>query len=239
MIESTLKILNRVCARMLNLVFPEFCLGCGMPGRAVCEKCLKNKISYLYEFRCLNCKKPLDSWYTLCGCGGDESMVGIGSCATYKGLLRQIIHSIKYNYRYSLVASLQDICIPRLRELGHPQIDLVTSVPPDPKRLKQRGFDYVELLARPIAEYLGVPYSPLLQKQTSRRAQVGRSKVDRIRNVSGVYVIKELRPNLSPHGSILLIDDVFTTGSTLKECAKQLKSAGWQRVYGFTAAREL
>ena len=106
-----------------------------------------------------------------------------------------------------------------------PDFDLITWVPISARRLRQRGFDQVELLAKAVSAELGVPAEPLLQKFRDNQANSGLStSAERRANVLGVY--KAIDPGRIRGKRVLLLDDVITTGATASECARVLLTAG-------------
>ncbi len=112
--------------------------------------------------------------------------------------------------------------------------DVVTSVPSHYYRLFERGGNPPEQMARSLARSSGLPYSPNLLTRKKHASQKGKTRIGRVRNLSGAF---------APSGSgaegknILLIDDVFTTGATVNACASILKKAGAKSVFVLTAAR--
>lgn len=119
----------------------------------------------------------------------------------------------------------------------HWPIDVLIPVPLGKKRLKERGYNQVALVARPLAFQLGWTYEPeALWKTRETRSQVGLSISQRSENVQDAY---QAAANVVQHKSILIMDDVATTGSTISACTAALLSAGAQEVYVLTIARAL
>lgn len=116
------------------------------------------------------------------------------------------------------------------------EVDCVTWVPLSAKRLRRRGYDQAELLARGVGERLGLPVQPLLQKIRDTQAQSDlETEGARRANALGAYVVL---PGAGMEGKrILLVDDVVTSGATLSECARMLRQAGAVKIYGLTLAR--
>ena len=117
-------------------------------------------------------------------------------------------------------------------------VDLVVPVPLHPDRLRERGYNQAELIARPLAKRLGLKFgSYLLMRTRPRPAQLVLSRTERWTSVRGAYATREgaTVDNLR----ILLVDDVFTTGATLDSCSRALKKAGAKEVVGLTVARVL
>ena len=116
-------------------------------------------------------------------------------------------------------------------------IDLLVPVPLGKSRLKERGYNQVGLVARPLAYEVGLQYAPdALWKSRETRSQVGLSILQRRDNVYGAY---QASPESVKRKSILLMDDVATTGSTIQSCAETLLTAGAREVYALTIARAL
>lgn len=113
------------------------------------------------------------------------------------------------------------------------EVAVVTWVPPDPLRLRKRGFHGAELLGREVAQALGLPAQPLLRKLAHSPEQVGRPKEERIRAMHGLFVACK-----RGHGEpVLLVDDVMTTGATVAEGVRALQAAGFGDVAVLTCAR--
>ena len=150
------------------------------------------------------------------------------SALLFTHTLREIIHHLKYADRISLAKPLGD----HLREcLIHEPFtgNLVIPVPLYRKRERERGFNQAEL----IANRLGLPVNVrLLQRRKNTASQTGLSRNERKRNLAGAF---EVRGILT--GTIIVVDDVYTTGSTMNEIARTLKRAGAERVEVLTVAR--
>jgi ComF family protein len=120
--------------------------------------------------------------------------------------------------------------------LGWP-VQMLIPVPLSKKRQKERGYNQVGLVAQPLAYYTDLEYSPqALEKVRETRTQVGLTTSQRRENVQNAY---QAHPEAVRRKSILLMDDVATTGSTTSACTKALLSAGAQEVYILTIARAL
>jgi ComF family protein len=114
-------------------------------------------------------------------------------------------------------------------------LNLVTSVPLGLVRFKERGYNQATLLARPIALYLKIPFSSrVLSRTRETRTQVGLTVSERQDNMAGAF---QANRKLVDGKTILLVDDVATSGATINACAKALLDAGANGVYGFSLAR--
>lgn len=113
--------------------------------------------------------------------------------------------------------------------------DVLTPIPLGQQRMKERGYNQAAMIAKPLAETLGVEYAPnALKRCKETRSQVGLSKKERQKNVLGVFQAAGVGGK-----TILVLDDVSTTGSTLSSAAQALRSAGAKDVYALTVARAL
>jgi ComF family protein len=154
----------------------------------------------------------------------------------YADLVRDSFHRYKFDgYRWYAPAygRWMSDC---LRDYLNEPVDLVTWAPLSRRRRHQRGYDQARLLAHEVAVSLGMEETQLLEKAVDTPAQSGlEGAAKRRANVLGVYALK---PGADPAGKrILLVDDIVTTGSTLSECARVLKTAGAERVVCVTLAR--
>jgi competence protein ComFC len=158
------------------------------------------------------------------------------SWAIFDSPLQNGLHTMKYRRNIGFGESIAIQMIDFVRSLHWP-IDVMIPVPLGKKRLKERGYNQVALVARPLAYQLGLLYEPdALQKTRDTRSQVGLSFSQRSENVQGAY---QADSRTVRDKSVLIMDDVATTGSTISACTAALHSAGAQEVYVLTIARAL
>ncbi|UCG14151.1 MAG: ComF family protein [Deltaproteobacteria bacterium] len=155
----------------------------------------------------------------------------------YRGLLRDIIHRFKYGGQTFLARPLAQILVAPAMELAHHyDVDLIIPVPLHPKRLRQRGFNQAALLATDLGSALGisVDYSSLKRTRWTD-PQTGLSRRQRQMNVKGAFSVA--RPEKVNARSVLLLDDVITTGETVNQCTRVLRDGGARLVLVVAAAR--
>lgn len=116
-------------------------------------------------------------------------------------------------------------------------IDMITFIPLDRKRLSGRGFNQSELLAAGLGRWLGMPVKHLLDKAIAAKHQNDLSREERLTNIMGTFKIKNGMKDVVKGAKILIIDDVMTTGSTLNESSRELINAGAAEARCFTLAR--
>lgn len=156
--------------------------------------------------------------------------------AVFDSPVQNALHTMKYRRNLGMGDALARQMADFVRSL-HWNVDMLIPIPLSKKRLKQRGYNQVALVARPLAYELGLPYLPQgLQKIRETRSQVGLNASQRRENVSQAY---QAKAEIVKRKSILLMDDVATTGSTIQAGAEALLSAGAREVYALTIARAL
>jgi competence protein ComFC len=230
-------LLYRFLWNALDWVFPPHCAGCGELGERWCTTC-RQSLTLLIPPLCSRCGVPLPGNISadLCQeCGAvTPCYTSSRSVCAYTGAARKAVHRLKYGREIGIGEALSIHMLQLLNTLSW-SIDMVTCVPLSKARMQQRGYNQSALLARPIALGLRVPFQPLLLRKTREvPSQVGLSSQDRRRNVEDAFESGRL---LHSSSRILVIDDVFTTGSTMNACARALFDAGAQQIYGLTFAR--
>ena len=158
------------------------------------------------------------------------------SWAVFDSPIQNALHTLKYRGNVAVGESIAQQMAEFVRTLHWP-IDVMIPVPLGKKRLKERGYNQVGLVARPLAYQLGLRYEPdALWKARETRSQVGLSLTERRNNVQNAY---QAEAKAVGRNSILIMDDVATTGSTIVACTEALLTAGAEEVYVLTIARAL
>ncbi len=233
---------------LLELFFPSFCLGCQKEGTYLCDDC--QSILEISEYNyCLCGKNPLrlpdGSRNGKCPRCQDKKLSGLYFALPYKEkfLTRKLIHNFKYKpYIKDLAKILTGLLIEHfiLAKNNTNQTwenSILIPVPLEKKKLKDRGYNQAEELAKELSKVLEVPLiTDVLIKTKPTLSQMKLSKEAREKNIKDVFSIKN--PEQIQGKKIFLVDDVYTTGSTMEECAKVLKGAGSKQVWGITIARE-
>lgn len=154
------------------------------------------------------------------------------SFGSYEGPLKQLIHLLKYAKVESLAAPLSRLLVQAM-PLEH--FDFVIAMPMHWRKRWERGFNQAELLAKPLAKRRGLKMSTVLRRERYTKAQAGLTEPQRRENLKGSFSVRN--PEQIAGKRILLIDDVFTTGATLRTAAATLKDAGASHVTALTLAR--
>ncbi|HHB90302.1 MAG TPA: ComF family protein [Anaerolineae bacterium] len=221
---------------VLDLFFPPKCVYCGRLGDYLCRPC-RDEAQPIGREVCIRCGNPMTvrSVCHLCRRDPPDPLRGIRGVFFYKGPISQSIRSLKYHGVQELATILGMFLVDYLRE--HPiPIDMLIPVPLHAQRLAARGFNQSELLAQTITRTLGIPTrNDILRRVRATQSQTHLNRVQRQQNVAGAF---EPYPGVDLRGrSVLLIDDVATTGATLRACAQPLARAGAAEIWALTVAR--
>ncbi|MEK7164141.1 MAG: ComF family protein [Patescibacteria group bacterium] len=200
----------------LDFLFPKKCIGCGRLGEYVCETC------------------SVGMWE-------EEQLPGLTCLWAYEGLARKLISKAKYDGRYDYIKEL----VIRSQELVKRKEfhnfrkfletrPIVVPVPLHKNRLRERGFNQSLVIAKTVCEVWHLELNDCLIRVKDTGHQVGRTRSERLKALKNAFT---LRPESCVLNSVLLVDDVWTTGATMNECKKTLLKAGVKKVWGFVLAR--
>ena len=222
----------------VDVLFPPRCAGCEKWGDRYCASC-QAQTKLIRSSICHVCGEPqLGTLNTVCRrCRTSKIFYSeLRSWALFDGPLQKAIHKLKYKRDLGLGEKFARPLFDLLRE-NHWKIDLVTAVPLDNTRRKERGFNQSLYLARPLALEAKLPIMPsAIERIKITKSQVGLSLEERKVNVADAFFADR---RLVGGKSILIIDDVVTTGSTINSCAEAFMKSGSTKVYGLTLARSI
>ncbi len=221
---------------ILGLIFPKKCINCGKGEKYVCAACLL-KVRSVKPI-CPMCDKPSIDGMVHFKCKKKLGMDGLVSLWEYEGVIRKSILYLKYKFAFDMSQEIVGYTKLKLKNVTFPKENFtLIPIPIHILRENWRGFNQSEILGREIAKLLGFKFIPdLLIKKKITFSQTEVKAEERSRNVAGIFVInpKYLKSNIQ---KLILFDDVWTTGSTMKEATKVLKRSGVQIVWGLTVAR--
>lgn len=231
---------------ILDTLFPITCLSCGKNGEWICAECLA-KIPLKIDQVCPLCERKITPGGRICfECHRHSDLDGLLAATSYKNdIILGAVHNYKYRFVEDLHIPLGKILIKSFLDSDLIIPDLLIPVPLHPRRLRYRGFNQAELLADYLSENLtpgfSIPVASNLvirSRYTSPQMKV-KNYHERKKNMEGAFKItnKSISDNLE-NKRVLLVDDIATTGATLFECAKVLKTAGAKEVIALVIARQ-
>ncbi len=225
-----------------TLFYPPHCGACGCrlseeaAEEMLCSAC-RTAILLPPKHLCPICSHPMQG-LLLCpnceGCCWHLSAIVPG--CRYEGLMRELIQRFKYGHDQSLMRLLGDLMLPALQDLRlkGKHFDAIVPVPLHPLREREREFNQADLLASRLAKHLKLPVHHLLQRT---RATVPQARFDRMHRLENLKEAFKIRRAVEGGATLLLVDDVTTTGATLNACAFVLMEAGAGEICAVTVAR--
>lgn len=233
---------------LLDTFFPPRCAGCTHWCReTLCSLCLP-KLRPIGDPLCERCGAPFDPLsYAAPVCAACRSksphFLAARSAFHFDGPIRESIHRLKYKEKKALATRLTPLLMEAIAKdhtLAGFKPQFVVPVPLHSSRLRQRGFNQSFLLADELGRQMGVPAVELLKRTRPTPPQVELNRADRLKNVRGAFEVEKTAFNKqrASKARILIIDDVFTTGATLSECAHALHQAGAAEICALTLARQ-
>jgi ComF family protein len=205
--------------QILALFAPFDCLGCQTEGALLCRDCLKHRVPKAPGccYRCLKSTKA-----ALClPCRTKTELDQVWAVSAYQDISRQLVSRLKFSRTQAAASIIARIIDGRLPSL--PADTIVVHVPTANQRVRQRGYDQAQLIARELARVRGFPYQALLRRHGKTR-QVGANRQERLEQLQKAYQCPF--PLRVERRKILLVDDVLTTGATIETAAKVLKMHG-------------
>lgn len=223
---------------MITWIYPERCPVClkiVMPKGAVLHPECKEKLDFIKEPVCMKCGISLSSdeeeYCTECGCQADRGWDRGRSLFPYHGVMGKALRLVKKEGQTEFVRFFAKQMKQRQKTfIGRLAPDCIVPVPLHPSKQRSRGFNQAELLSDALGEELEVPVRLLLKKIKKTKDQKSLSKQQRKKNVADAFCIDETKIGEQVPETVLLLDDVTTTGSTLTACARALKAYGVKRV---------
>jgi ComF family protein len=224
---NLLNVKSTIVDTMLDWFAPHYCCSCGEIGALLCDSC-KHNITQEQYTGCLLCGRPALSICSHCNslvertwCGGERS-----------GGLETLINRFKFEYARAAYVPLGDVLLAALPQL--PKETIVVPIPTIRSHVRQRGYDHTLLLAGYIARRQGVMLARPLTRRTST-LQRGATRKIRMQQAKEAFAVATPLEKDIPY---LLVDDVVTTGSTLRYAAETLKNAGATVVWAAAVARQ-
>jgi len=232
---------------ILDFIFPKFCINCKKLGSYVCDGCF-SYLNFDTFGICVVCNRQAIGGITHKRCMTRYAIDGVFTGMEYKGAVKKLVYQFKYDpYISDLKNLLTDFLyesliqkeefVRAIEQLSNEAIVLVP-IPLHPTRLRIRGYNQAEILAKELSKKLNISFVNVLQRVKNTRSQVTLKREERIKNIAGAFSIIPNLPDLPNTPNIFLVDDVLTTGATLNEAANVLKRNGAKKVWGIALARD-
>lgn len=227
---------------ILDLFFPKKCAGCKKLDTYFCQDCIANILQK--DLICPVCGEASMGGERHPLCGNVYSLDGLWSLGWHQGALREAIKQFKYQQAKQIAWALTDLLVDywlKFKPLIFQQIKgqkakwVIMPVPLHWWRRNERGFNQSAEIAQILSKRLDLAYCEALKRTRYTRPQVKLKGYDRRQNIKNAFAVASSEQPIAK--SVLLIDDVWTTGSTLKECCYVLKKAGSKSVWALTLAR--
>ena len=234
------KLIRTTFSGIMDLIFPEknTCLICGYWDEKIgedyiCKECLYN-FKKIKGHKCKVCSKLLVSSGNICiDCTEiPKFFKKVYSPYKYKGLIKDVLKDYKYNNKPYYYKLLGELLYKYIVEINI-NIDIISYVPLHKNKKRKRGYNQSELMAKYLGKKLNISCEKLIDRILDTKAQNQLKKEDRIKNLKNTFLpVKYLK-----NKNILIVDDVYTTGTTLNECSKSLLKVEENNIYGLTIAR--
>lgn len=230
-----------------DCLFPIFCLGCDQEGVWWCESC-RGKSFNGGEFYCPVCHLKNSNGKNCFNCQAASSLEAVVAFFNYQN--NKAVSELIKTFKYNLATDINNLWFQIMTELvsiiwqaGNLPIQdvAVVPVPLHSRRRRERGFNQAQLIAQNIFEVLKKDHPDIrlddfsLQRIKFTKQQAKLNRAERLSNLNGAFVCQG---DITLPKNIILVDDVFTSGATMQECARVLKFAGAQKVYGLVMARD-
>lgn len=223
---------------IIDFLFPVECLGCGSCGKYICDDCL-SKVKRAKQV-CIECGKPSIDGFVHTKCKRPWGLDGVFSAWGYEGVIRKSILKLKYNFAYSIAKELAENMARYIYEEFTPlaSTTLLVPIPLHRSRSNWRGFNQTEEIGKIVCKNLGWGFNcEILVRERKSIPQVELRGDERKENIKGVFGFnKNFNSIVKSQKSIVLFDDVLTTGATIKEAGKVIKRNGARSVWGLTIA---
>ncbi|MDD3066699.1 MAG: ComF family protein [Candidatus Gracilibacteria bacterium] len=229
-------IFARCCDFVIDLIFPIHCVSCRREGEWFCSGCA-TKVTLNQKQFCPVCWQPSSGGKTCETCRGISPLAGLRVAASYaeNPTLAAAVKTLKYKFSQPLARNLAEILTRAITQKNYAEERIITAIPLHTKRLRYRGFNQAELLAREVASNLQLPYENLLIRSRNTLQQAKLSREKRLQNLRDAFSLAS--PISLQNKTVILVDDIASTATTLSEAAKVLRAAGAKEVWGLVIAR--
>lgn len=207
---------------ILSFIAPHYCCNCGRIGRPLCDNCKKYIINSQFD-HCVLCNKKVKNGNI---CAKHKVFYDNLWCTSPRdGIISKLIDDYKFKHiraTHKVLAEILDASLPKL-----PDNTVLVPIPTTSRNIRQRGYDHMLLVTKELAKYRKVSYASLLTRRTNVVQHFAKTLSERRKNAKDFF---EVSGKISPKLNYIIIDDIFTTGSTVNAAAKVLRQAGAKRI---------
>lgn len=219
----------------LSVFFPPFCVFCGYLGTYICKDCMQKE--RITSSRCHYCRAPTLYGFTHPACSKDEGLDGVFSFFSYRTKLVDILHRAKYNAEWRLYHALFFVIAEErftlLRQWKRLYNPVLCPVPLHSTKELRRGFNQAEIISELVGKKINLPTAKLVVRIKNTQPQASMdTRAQRHKNIRGAFTATNTSPPC-----VVLVDDIETSGATLRECAKTLKKGGVKTVLAVSVAK--
>lgn len=219
--------LERLIDPLLATLAPHVCLACQREGALLCADCLT--LLPDVEPSCYRCGRS-GSWEVCDSCREHVALRRVEVMTPYESFAEALLEAYKFERAYSAHRQIAQV----LAGAMLPEGALLVPVPTITNHVRQRGYDHAQLITQRLSKLTGLPTAQLLER-TNQVSQTGKKRVERLSQLHGAIILRTAPPK---DVKIVLIDDVITTGATLEQCARVLRTAGVKQISAIAFARK-
>ena len=218
---------------IIGLIAPPACVGCGREGQLLCSDCIESQLIAFGE-RCGGCGRLSPAHKTCLACRSSKLPSHIWITSNYSGSAKDLIYAYKFDHQRSAAPIMAKLMAETIGSIKKDY--LIVPIPTATKRVRQRGFDHALMLATHLSRETGITDINALAR-IGQKSQVGAKRSERIRQSSGEYWVR--LPQMVNGRRILLVDDVMTTGATLRSATNVLRLAGAKSIDAVVFAKKI
>jgi competence protein ComFC len=209
-----------ILENLISLVAPHNCIVCDLEGGLLCQGCLNAELTEAVS-RCYRCHQASSNQAVCKNCRKTVFLSYVWAATDYGEIPKRLIHKLKFERAVAAAIPVAEKISQTLPKL--PADTIICHIPPANSRVRIRGYDQAEQIAKNLAKISGLKHKNLLSRKGKSR-QVGSGRTDRFKQLGDAFKITN--PYTARNASILLIDDITTTGATIESAARTLKKSG-------------
>lgn len=217
--------------KIISILAPHHCFGCQREGNLLCLGCRETSLND-NKLHCYMCNNPTFDRGLCQNCRLRSPFLELFVVGAYSELVEKLIYAYKFKRTKAASEPLAELLDSALPYISNP---VIVPIPTASSRIRQRGYDQVLLLARKLGKKRQLSLLTVLER-TNQGRQLGASRTQRLRQAKDTFRI--MKPELVEGKTIILLDDVLTTGATLENAAIKLKQAGAAQIYGLVVAQQ-